>query len=130
MKSAFLTPLVVQEIDDGDWEVHELFRYFSELLNYEIKVPVGFRTDFASIPRIPIVFDILGDTCHEPAVIHDYLYATAKTDRKTADNVLLEAMETFGIHWLDRRMIYLGVRIGGWKAWNEHRKNDLQNKSR
>ena len=47
------------------------------------------------------------------AVIHDYLYLKGELSRDVADQVLLEAMELTEISWVKRRLIYLGVRVGG-----------------
>jgi hypothetical protein len=38
-----------------------------------------------------------------------------------ADRVLLEAMEVLDVSRWKRRAIYAGVRVGGWKAWGDHR---------
>lgn len=89
------------------------FSYQSKLLNQVITVPIDFITDFASVPRIPFVYDNLGNIAQEPAVIHDYLYSIANLPRKTADDILLEAMEITGVPWLKRKLIYQGVRLGG-----------------
>lgn len=120
----FLTDLVVRELDDSIFQVaYHSFEYVSEVLNTTVIVPVGFKTDFASVPRIGFIYAFLGDTAHEPAVIHDWLYYTAEYSREKADATLLEAMKCFGIPAAKRYPIYWGVRIGGWYAWNQHRKN-------
>ena len=36
-------------------------------------VPSGYVTDFASVPRLPLVFLVMGDTAHEAAGLHDYV---------------------------------------------------------
>lgn len=121
--SAFLDPLCLTEISDSIFEIcNHPFRYQSDLVPEVITVPVGFYTDFASVPRIGIIYAMLGDCAHEPAVIHDWLYYSAITDRKTADNVLLEAMTAMNLPAWRRWPIYWGVRAGGWYAWNDHRK--------
>lgn len=121
--SKFLDPLVVEEISDSVFAVADHpFRYQSDLAGL-ITVPVGFYTDFASVPRfMPIVYACLGDTAHEPAVIHDWLYFSAITIRAIADAVLLEAMKAWGMPAWRYYPIWWGVRAGGWKAWNDHRK--------
>lgn len=119
----FLDALNVTEIDDSVFSVIDHpFRYESDVAMQLITVPIGFYTDFASIPRLGIVYAMLGDRAHEPAVIHDFLYATAITTRKMADDVLFEAMSTMHLPFWQRLPIYWGVRIGGWHAWNQHRK--------
>lgn len=123
--SAFLDPLDVQEITDSEdstWEVLTAFRYQSDLVGL-ITVPLGFVTDFASVPRIPFVFEAVGDDANKPAVVHDYLYYSALFPKPTADKVLLEAMAAIGMSGWRRYVIYWGVVLGGFVAWNNHRKN-------
>ncbi len=121
--SKFLDALCVTEIDDRVFAVadHD-FRYQSDLAGRMFTVPVGFYTDFASVPRfMPLAYACLGDTAHEPAVVHDWLYYSAITSRKMADDILLEAMKTWGMPAWRSYPIYWGVRTGGWSAWNKHR---------
>ena len=122
--AAFLDPLCVQEIDDSVFEVcsHD-FCYQSDVAKRIFTVPVGFYTDFASVPRLGILYAMLGDTAHEPAVVHDWLYYTQIVSRETADNILFEAMGVIGMPWWRRYPIWWGVRVGGWYAWNQHAKN-------
>lgn len=122
MKSEFRTPLSGDWIDDEHFQLDKELVYFSELLNYQIIVPSSFETDFASVPRVPIAFWFFGDRAHHESVIHDYLYATGKVNKQLADKVFLEAMEVRGKNWFIRRSMYLGVVLGGWKAWRDHRK--------
>ncbi len=121
--SKFLDPLEVIEIDDSVFSVADHpFRYESDIANQLITVPVGFFTDFASVPRLGIVYSLLGDRAHEPAVIHDWLYYSALTTKDVADEVLFEAMGVMGLsNWI-KYPIYWGVKFGGFYAWNEHRK--------
>ncbi len=120
--SAFLDPLNVTEISDSIFAIADHpFRYQSDLAGL-LTVPIGFFTDFASVPRLGIVYAMLGDRAHEPAVVHDWLYYAGITTRSMADDVLMEAMTVLGLSWWQRYPIYWGVRIGGWVAWNTHRK--------
>lgn len=121
--SSFLDPLVVTEISDSIFAIADHpFRYQSDEAKQIITVPIGFYTDFASVPRFPLIYALLGDTAHEPAVVHDWLYYSAIVNREMADNVLYEAMTVFGVEDWRRDMIYEGVRAGGWYAWDQHRK--------
>ncbi len=120
--SKFLDPLNVTEISDSVFEVADHpFRYQSDVAKQTFTAPVGFFTDFASVPRIGIIYALLGDTAHESAVIHDWIYYAALVTRDLADKVLLEAMGVSGIAWWRKWPIYWGVRIGGWWAWEDHR---------
>jgi len=122
--SEFLDKLCVIEIDDSTFAIADHpFRYQSDVAGQTFTVPVNFYTDFASVPRLGMIYALLGDTAHEPAVIHDWLYYSALVARGVADKVLLEAMGVIGIPDWRKYPIYWGVRLGGWYAWNQHRKN-------
>lgn len=126
--SSFLTELEIKPVDGERmlWELLAPFRYWVEELHYGlvIEMPKGARTDFASIPRI--LWNILppwgryGKAC----VIHDWLYQSGELTRKRSDEILLEAMKVLAVGNAARYAIYWGVRIGGWVAWNKHRKED------
>lgn len=94
------------------WQVVDnAFAYQSDAAKQTFTVPVGFITDFASIPQACL--SMFGEVAQRPAVIHDFLYSTTPVPRDMADKVLLEAMELTGVPWLKRKMIYAGVRVGG-----------------
>ena len=117
--SMFVTALEVTLLDDtsnsgrGSWRLDAALLYASDVANRVIAVPVGFITDFASVPRVPLAFWLTGDTCHEAAVVHDYLYKTMLLPRDVADQVLQEASEVTGVPWWRRTLVYWGVRVGG-----------------
>ena len=122
--SQFLTPIVDHQIGPQLWQLDEDFKYGSDLLKRVLVVPKGFVTDYESCPRwMPIINSIFGDVADEPALVHDWLYYSAIVDRKTADLALLEAMRLIpGIPEWKMQGIYWGLRLGGWAAWNEHRR--------
>lgn len=122
--SQFLDRLTVTEIDDHIFAVaYRPFRYQSDVAGQILTVPIGFYTDFASVPRLGLIYSMLGDLAHQPAVIHDWIYYSAITTKEVADLVLLEAMEVIGLPVWRRYPIYWGVKFGGFHAWNQHRKD-------
>lgn len=84
-----------------------------------ITVPVGFETDFASIPRS--LWSILPpfDKHLPAAIIHDYLYTIQTRTRKECDAIFLESMQVLGVGWFRRQIMHKGVRAGGWRSWNK-----------
>ncbi len=116
--SNFLTPLIVEELDDQRWALTSDLWYQSDIFGGDIKVPLGFVTDFASVPRIPFAFWATGDTAHEGATVHDFLYQTHLRDRETADRIFLEAMKVTGIAPWRRDLMYWAVRGGGMFAYH------------
>lgn len=129
MPGKFLTHLDLRLKGSGVWETLAELRYQSDLAGL-IVVPKEFITDLASVPRLPLAFLITGERAPGPAVIHDYLYQHPDFDnRKLADAVIDEAMTCnqpdLGFeaeNGVIRNLIWSGVRVGGWKAWQEHGK--------
>lgn len=80
----------------------------------EINVPKGFKTDFASIPRIfYCILTPIGKHT-QPAILHDYLYSFGYKEgfsRKDSDRVFLEAMSDCGVNVVTRRLMWLAVRL-------------------
>lgn len=91
--------------------------YQSDVAGQTFVGPVGFITDLGSVPRIPLVYDAIGDIAIEPYIIHDLLYSHGYVTRKMSDDVLLEALAVIGIPWYKRYQIYAGVRIGGASSY-------------
>lgn len=86
----------------------------------EINVPVGFVTDFASIPRIFWSLLPTDGQYTYPAIIHDYLYWDQSISREDADKILRYAMDDFKVNSATIDTIYTGVRVGGWIAWDDN----------
>lgn len=128
--SSFTTPLDLRANDDG-----RTFTLLTEFA-YEIgelgsgrfiRVPAGFATDFASIPQL--FWNILPPwgKYGKAAVLHDWNYKRQEFSRAFCDAILDESMEALGVSKLTRKVIWWGVRIGGWYAWAGHtRENKKQ----
>ena len=118
----FLTPLeVTQRPTDHRWVLLAPLMYKSDLLGtWIVKVPTGFDTDFASVPRLPFMYWLLGGRANHAAVIHDYLYRTALVTRAEADRVFVEAAEVEGVSWPARWTMWTGLRVGGWTVYDQH----------
>ena len=124
--SAFLTRLRTECVDDlacsgrGIWRITEPFQYYSALLGIVITIEPGFLTDYASVPRVPFAYWLFGDTSHEAAVLHDWLFHHhGVCSEAMANKVLLEAMVVEGIPAWRRAGIYAGVVLGGKSSWEE-----------
>lgn len=110
----------------GHWTANKAFvldapfTYISRVGS--IVVPKGFVTDFDSVPRLPLAYWLAKGRTRLAPVIHDYLYATHALDgvpisRRFADQLFLEAMVDESVGRAARRMIWAGVRAGGFLAW-------------
>ena len=113
------------------WEVTKDFNYSINKQNFVI--PKGFKFDGASVPKFlaqflsPVGVLLIG------GLIHDYGYKY--------ETLLLKNGKTIGIRsqqWMDKTfrdinievngfyflnyLAYWALRLGGWVAWNKHRK--------
>ena len=123
-QAGFLTELEVKNLSDKEWELTSDLVYYSRILRYEIRVPKGRKTDFASVPRVPVAYWFWGGRCHKESALHDYLYQTGKVNKQLADRIFLEAMKSRKKNMIIRDPMYWGVVLGGGKAWRGHRDND------
>ncbi|ATV68264.1 hypothetical protein CTM92_06320 [Fusobacterium pseudoperiodonticum] len=109
-----MSKLLVKDLMNGKFEL--VSDYIYQIENYVIKVPRGFITDYASIPRIfrPIV---LPYGKHSGAsVVHDYLYSKdcdLDIERKKADKIFLEILKEEGVNPILARLMYIAVRVFG-----------------
>jgi hypothetical protein len=85
-----------------------------------VEVPVGFVTDFASIPRV--FWSLLrpdGEYTY-PAIVHDYMYWMQDRPREVADDIFRFGMQDFQIDKVTTTAIYQAVRRFGQSAWDEN----------
>lgn len=85
-----------------------------------VQVPVGFVTDFASIPRVFWSLLPPDGIYTYPAIIHDFLYWTQTVSREVADKIFKFSMEEFGVRTLTSKTIYTAVRVAGTTSWNRN----------
>jgi hypothetical protein len=114
--SKFLNELSTRTTGDDDESVLELTEsllYQSDLAQQVIVVPQHFRTDLASVPRLPLVYLATGNIARKAAVVHDFLYSDARMPRSKCDAIFLEACKASGVSWWQRWLMWAGVRIGG-----------------
>jgi len=130
----FLTPLDIRYVDKRFRQILAPFVYRLDSPDGEefVNVPVGFLTDFASIPgALRTFWPSPGGPWDKPAVIHDALYQRGYVERADgskriieraeADEIFKEAMNVTETSWYSRRLIYRGVRVGGRGTWNAYR---------
>ncbi len=123
-RDSFLTPLVVEVMPSG--KRFRLFLPFTfQLPEVKYRVPAGFVTDFASIPRFARVLIPKLGRYNKAAVLHDAIYQNAAIpvmlNRKGADLTFLGGMVALGVAPWKRRLMYWAVRLGGWAAWKKRK---------
>lgn len=126
--SSFTSALIVSPMPSGRrWELMRPFTYHigSRNSRHIIKVPKGFETDFASIPKF-LFFLPYWSKYNKSPVLHDWLYHSKKIQgekisRKQVDDIFLEAMLTEWQYRRERHIVawieYLAVRMFGWLVW-------------
>lgn len=85
-----------------------------------VRVPIGFVTDFASIPRIFWSMLRPDGIYSYAAIIHDYLYWEQYLPKKDCDMILKFLMEEFRINPTIVSAIYQAVNNFGCIAWEEN----------
>lgn len=120
----FLAPLRLEAHSANTWKLtHELI-YLSKDSRLH-RVPVGFKTDLASIPRLARVLIPINGKHRSAAVLHDFFYELKGkvkgrvVSRAEADNLFLEAMESEGVSYWKRYTMYWAVRAAFWRtSWD------------
>ena len=85
-----------------------------------VTVPVGFVTDFASIPRMFWSALRPDGNYTYPAIVHDFLYWTQTRPKDEADTIFKFGMEDFDIGTVISTAIYQAVYRFGSNAWKEN----------
>ena len=125
--STFTTPCRVELVGPYQFKLIEPFEY--HIGEYPakdpkkiIRVPVGYITDFASIPRVFWPFVSPVDEYAKAAVIHDWLHVKGYFSRKTTDDIFNEAMMVLKTPEWKRRIVYGAVKHFSGPAWDRNRR--------
>lgn len=117
----FMTRLCLMDEAQPDyWTVAAPLIWLGDTVT--ITVPIGFRTDLASIPRVLRNLPTLDPDglSRRPAVLHDFLYATQPCTRDEADCLLRAALLSEGTTKFAAWMFYKGVHWGGGAPWRRY----------
>lgn len=106
--------VVVAQVDDENWEVRAALHYQGNVDPFT--VPVGTRTDFASVPRALIWFLPRYGSYTMAAILHDYLWkvwaAQGRMDWEDADGIFQRALRELDVPFLRRWLMWAAVRWG------------------
>jgi Protein of unknown function (DUF1353) len=107
--------VVVRRLDDEFWAVEQPLVYRGR--RDEFTVPAGFRTDFASVPRVAVWLIPRFGRYTPAAILHDWLctagIATGQVTPREADGLFRRIMRESGVPVLRRWLMWAGVR---WSA--------------
>jgi hypothetical protein len=119
-----------------NWEITKDWRYKIEDIEYVI--PAGFQFDGASIPKFLRAFFSPVGVLLVGGLVHDYMYkytackpartngALLVVDQKRADQIFRDInIEVNGFYFMNY-LAYWSLRIGGFVAWNGHRKRNAK----
>lgn len=118
------------------WELAEDFEF--EINDCSYVIPKGFEFDGASVPKFLATFLSPVGVLLMGGLVHDYAYKyemLLRSDKRGTSNVLTQkeadrifrdiGIEINGFYVLNY-LAYWGLRIGGFVAWNGHRKRNCK----
>ena len=117
-----------------NWELTKDWKYSIDGTEYVI--PAGFVFDGASIPKFlrtffsPVGVLLIGGLIHDYAYKYKTLLKTNKKDtmgeitQKRADEIFRDINVIVNGFYVMNRLAYYSLRVGGFVAWNGHRKRN------
>ncbi len=114
------------------WEIAKDFEF--ELNSNKYVIPAGFKFDGASIPKFlhmflsPVGVLLMGGLVHDYAYKYETLLKGNKIDtmgiltQKRADQIFRDINIEINGFYLMNNLAYWSLRLGGFMAWNKHRK--------
>jgi hypothetical protein len=146
-KMPVLKPLPIKTKDKGffkgiimwllgvrHWELAEDFHY--KLNGKAYVIPAGFKFDGASIPKFlhtffsPVGVLLMGGLVHDYAYKYETLLSKNKKDtlgvisQKRADEIFRDININVNGFYVMNYLAYYSLRLGGFVAWNGHRKRN------
>ena len=93
-------------------------------------MPLGFQTDFASVPRPLWPLVPRWGKYGKAAIIHDYCYWEQRYTRMRSDEIFREAMRVLGVAPWRMYLMYWGARVFARGAWRRNQKLKQQGKNK
>jgi len=130
----FWKAIVMWLLSTRNWELVQDWKYNIDGTEYVI--PKGFTFDGASIPKFLRTFFSPVGVLLIGGLVHDYMYkythckpvsakgALLVVDQKRADQIFRDIKIVVNGFYTMNYLAYWSLRIGGFVAWNGHRKRD------
>ena len=130
----FWKAIVMWLLSTRNWELTQDWKYNIDGKDYII--PKGFQFDGASIPKFLRTFFSPVGVLLIGGLVHDYMYkythckpvsakgALLVVDQKKADQIFRDINIVVNGFYTMNYLAYWSLRIGGFVAWNGHRKRD------
>ena len=132
----FWKGIVMWLLSTRNWVVTQDWKY--RMNGNEYIIPAGFQFDGASIPKFLRTFFSPVGVLLVGGLVHDYMYKYAclkrtdkkgsllLVDQKRADQIFRDInIEVNGFYFMNY-LAYWSLRIGGFVAWNGHRKRNAK----
>ena len=128
----FFTMIKMWLLGVRHWEIADDFDY--EIGGTKFVIPAGFKFDGASIPKFlhtflsPVGVLLIGGLVHDYAYKYQTLLKKNKRDtigvitQKKADEIFRDINIEINGFYLMNYLAYWSLRLGGFMAWNKHRK--------
>ena len=132
----FFKAIVMWLLGTRNWELINDFTYVLNGNKYVI--PAGFKFDGASIPKFlrtffsPVGVLLIGGLVHDYAYKYETLLRENKRDtlgkisQKRADEIFRDININVNGFYLMNYLAYWSLRLGGFVAWNGHRKRNVK----
>jgi hypothetical protein len=101
--------VAVEEVDENAWRLLRPVIYSGRDQTFE--VPVGFVTDFASVPAAFTWLVPRYGVYTKAAVLHDFLCDGGLVSRADADGIFRRSMRELGVSLLRRWVMWAAVRL-------------------
>ena len=129
----FWKGIIMWLLSTRNWKLTKNWKY--RMNGNEYIIPAGFQFDGASIPKFLRTFFSPVGVLLVGGLVHDYMYKYAAlkrtgkgglllVDQKKADQIFRDInIEVNGFYFMNY-LSYWSLRLGGWVAWNGHRKRN------
>ena len=131
----FWKGIIMWLLSTRNWKITKDWKY--RMNGNEYIIPAGFQFDGASIPKFLRTFFSPVGVLLVGGLVHDYMYKFAAlkrtgkgglllVDQKKADQIFRDInIEVNGFYFMNY-LSYWALRLGGWVAWNGHRKRNAK----
>jgi hypothetical protein len=138
----FKGDFITKNINDTWAMLTEDLHFYSDWYDEDYTVGHGFVTDFASVPRLPLIYMWCGGRGKRAATVHDDGYSKQAMKKRKVDLLFLEGMIDTFVHdavtefvkeensfkqylcffkivwrYFLAIFMYVGVVFGGWGTW-------------
>ena len=132
----FWKGIIMWLLSTRNWVIIKDWKY--KMNGVEYIIPAGFQFDGASIPKFLRTFFSPVGVLLVGGLVHDYMYkytackpvnkkdALLVVDQKRADQIFRDInIEVNGFYFMNY-LAYWSLRLGGFVAWNGHRKRNAK----